>query len=72
MTKKSKLLTTKQIPEIAGFSKSYYDKGHLYGYGPKFLRISGSGNSCRILYREEDVLDWLASGECNPQEARNV
>ncbi len=71
MSKKPKLLTAKQLPEFAGFSKSYFDKARLGNYGPPFLCITGSGKTARIFYREDDVLDWLAAGECNAEGRNN-
>ena len=32
------------------FSTSYFEKGRVYGYGPKFLRIRG-----KILYRLSEI-----------------
>ena len=34
MDKKSKLLTTKELANLSGFSTSYFEKGRVLGYGP--------------------------------------
>ena len=67
MSIKSKLYTTKQLPELTGFSVSYFCKARLGGYGPKFIRIRASGRVGKILYREDDLQDWLAAGVCDPE-----
>ena len=66
----NRLLTTKQLPEITGLSKSFFDRGRIYGYGPQFIRIASGSRAGKILYRPEDVERWLAERECNPEEAR--
>lgn len=63
----SRLLTTKQLPEITGLSKSFFEKGRIYGYGPKYLKIKSSSRHGKILYRETDVLNWLAAQACDPE-----
>ena len=68
---RSRLLTTKQLPEITGLSNSFFDKGRIYGYGPQFIRIASGSRAGKILYRLEDVEFWLASLQCNPEEARH-
>lgn len=62
-----KLLTTKEVATLTGFSTSYFEKGRIYGYGPKFLRIRG-----KILYRLEDVENWIMAHECEPQGGADV
>ena len=66
-----KLLTTKQLPALTGLSKSFFEKGRLYGYGPQYIRIKSGARPGKVLYREVDVLNWLAAQECNPEEARH-
>ncbi len=66
---RSRLLTTKQLPEVTGLSKSFFDKGRIYGYGPQFIRIASRSRAGKILYRLEDVERWLASQEQNPRGA---
>lgn len=66
---RSRLLTTKQLPEVTGLSKSFFDKGRIYGYGPLFIRIASGNRAGKILYRLEDVERWLASQEQNPRGA---
>lgn len=64
---RSRLLTTKQLPEVTGLSKSFFDKGRIYGYGPKFIRIASGSRAGKILYRLEDVECWLVSRQCDPE-----
>ncbi|WP_019172911.1 helix-turn-helix transcriptional regulator [Pseudaminobacter salicylatoxidans] len=66
---RSRLLTTKQLPEVTGLSKSFFDKGRIYGYGPQFIRIGSGSRAGKILYRLEEVERWLASQERNPKGA---
>lgn len=68
---RSRLLTTKQLPEITGLSKSFFDKGRIYGYGPQFIRIASGSRAGKILYRLEDVEFWLTSLQCDPEEVRH-
>jgi predicted DNA-binding transcriptional regulator AlpA len=63
----SRLLTTKQLPEITGLSKSFFDKGRIYNYGPPYIRVGSGGRSGRIFYYEADVLDWMAARICDPE-----
>lgn len=67
----SKLLTTKQLPEITGLSKSFFEKGRIYGYGPPYIRIRSGQRAGKILYRTRDVKRWLASQGHNPEGASN-
>lgn len=61
------LLTTKEVATLTGFSTSYFEKGRVYGYGPRFLRIRG-----RILYRLSEINTWISAHECEPQGGANV
>lgn len=67
-----RLLTTKQLPEITGLSKSFFEKGRIYGYGPQYIRIASGKRAGKILYRPEDVELWMAERECNPEGADHV
>lgn len=69
--RKSNLLTTKQLPEITGLSKSFFEKGRIYGYGPPYIRIRSSQRAGKILYRISDVESWLASQGQNPERAND-
>ena len=62
-----KLLTTKEISSLTGFSASFYEKGRVYGYGPKFLRIRG-----KVLYHLDALNEWLSEHECKPKGGNNV
>jgi predicted DNA-binding transcriptional regulator AlpA len=68
----NRLLSTKQLPEITGLSKSFFEKGRIYGYGPQFIRIKSGRRAGKILYRPEDVERWLSERECDPEAARDV
>ena len=60
------LLTTSEVAQLTGFSESYFEKGRIYGYGPKFIRIETFGKTSKILYRRQAVEEWLLSQECYP------
>lgn len=59
-----KLLATGQVATLTGMSKSWLEKGRIYGWGPKYLRLSAGA----IRYRWSDVLTYLQGRECNPEE----
>lgn len=61
------LLTTKEVAQLTGFSESYFEKGRIYGYGPKFIRTKTLGKTSKILYRRKAVEEWLLSQECDPE-----
>ena len=63
----NQLVTTKQLPQITGLSKSFFEKGRILGYGPKFIRGRSGGRSGKVLYRLSDVERWLADQECLPK-----
>lgn len=63
----NQLLTTKQLPDVTGLSRSFFEKGRIYGFGPPFLRIQSGKRAGKILYRISDVERWLAARECNPE-----
>ena len=52
-----KRLTTQQLPEITGFSESFFEKGRIYGYGPAYVQPRGNGG--RVFYWQSVVLAWL-------------
>ncbi|KPQ05981.1 MAG: hypothetical protein HLUCCA12_12275 [Rhodobacteraceae bacterium HLUCCA12] len=61
------LLTTKEVATLTGLSASYFEKGRLYGYGPKFIRLQATGKTGKILYRLQAVEEWLAAQEREPE-----
>lgn len=63
----STLLTTKQLPGITGLSKSFFEKGRIYGFGPKFIRIQSGKRTGKVLYRLEDINRWLSDQAFDPQ-----
>lgn len=69
---RTRYLTTKQLPEITGLSRSFFEKGRIYGYGPQYIRIASGNRAGKILYRPEDIETWMTQRECNPEEAYNV
>ena len=69
---RNRYLTTKQLPEITGLSKSFFEKGRIYGYGPQYIRIASGKRAGKILYRPKDVELWMAERECNPEGADDV
>jgi len=65
--KTKSLLTTKDVARFTGLSASYFEKGRVYGYGPKFIRLKANGKTGKVLYRVEAVEEWLAEQECEPE-----
>lgn len=61
------LLTTKEVARLTGLSPSYFEKGRIQQYGPKYLRLQASGKTGKILYRRQAVEEWLAAQECDPE-----
>ena len=61
------LLTTKEVAKLTGLSTSYFEKGRIYGYGPKFIRLQATGKNGKILYRLDAVEEWLAAQEREPE-----
>ena len=61
MDKKSKLLTTKELANLSGFSTSYFEKGRVLGYGPAWIKLGGA-----VRYRLEDYEAWLIKGRIVP------
>lgn len=58
-----KLLTAADLVELGVFSCAQTAAEARYsGRGPKFLKL-GEGRTGRIRYREQDVLEWLATRE---------
>ncbi|MGC3938751.1 helix-turn-helix transcriptional regulator [Roseobacter sp. EG26] len=72
MSAQSEFLTTKELPEITGFSTSYFNKGRLLGYGPRFMRFKSGGRTGKILYRRIDVESWMADMTCDPKGGADV
>ena len=58
----NQILVTKEVADLTGFSRSYFEKGRCYGYGPNFHRFGG-----KVLYRLADVEAWFAAHECGPK-----
>lgn len=67
MSKKPKFLTTQQLTELTSISASWYEKARCRKTGPKYIKI-GVG---KVLYREDDVLSWLATQEFDPEGPTN-
>lgn len=57
------LLTTKEVAKLTGLSTSYFEKGRIYNYGPKFIRLKARGQKGKVLYRRAAVEEWLAAQE---------
>ena len=72
MSAQSEFLTTKELPEITGFSTSYFNKGRLLGYGSRFMRSKSGGRTGKILYRRADVENWLSDLTCDSQGGANA
>lgn len=67
MSAQTELLTTKQLPAITGFSASYFEKGRILGYGPRFIRSKTGRRTGKVLYRRTDVENWLSGMMCDPK-----
>ena len=50
---------TPEAARYCGVSKSYLNKGRLYGYGPPYSRLPGG----IIVYSIADLDAWLESGK---------
>jgi len=59
-----RLLTTGEVATLTGMGVSWLCKGRIYGWGPKYLRLSAGA----IRYRWSDILAYLQGCECNPAE----
>lgn len=63
-----RLLTTGQVATLTGMSASWLEKGRIYGWGPKYLRLGAGGKSGAIRYRWSDIQNFLQGCECDPSE----
>ncbi len=61
----NRLLTTQQLPEITGYSESFFEKGRVYGYGPAYVQPMGKGG--RVNYWLSIVLAWLGAPQKDPE-----
>lgn len=64
-----KLLTTGQVATLTGMSQSWLEKGRIYRWGPKYLRIGSDRKGGAVRYRWSDVLEYLAGCEHDPEGA---
>jgi predicted DNA-binding transcriptional regulator AlpA len=55
-----KLLTTEQVAELTGMSKSWFEHQRWLGgdAGPRYVKIGRS-----VRYRANDIQEWLARAE---------
>lgn len=67
-THPERLLTTGQVATNTGMSQSWLEKGRIYGWGPKYLRIGSDRKVGAVRYRWSDVLEYLAGCEHDPEE----
>lgn len=51
-------LTTIEVAEMLRISRRTLERMRVEGTGPQYLKV-GPGKRSRVLYREQDVLDWL-------------
>ncbi len=62
MTKPSSdLLSTKELSTATGLSASYFEKGRIYGYGPKFIRLKANGKPARSSIVAKRLMDVAGS-----------
>lgn len=51
-------LTTIEVAGMLRISRRTLERMRVEGTGPQYLKV-GPGKRSRVLYREQDVLDWL-------------
>ncbi len=64
---KNTFMTTTQVATHIGISASWLEKARCYDYGPPFYKVSG-----KVLYRETDVENWMATCRRVPNGGGNV
>jgi hypothetical protein len=52
-------LTTIEVAGILRISRRTLERMRVEGTGPRYLKV-GPGKRSRVLYRQQDVEDWLA------------
>ncbi len=52
-------LTTIEVAEVLRISRRTLERMRVDGTGPRYLKV-GPGKRSRVLYRQQDVEDWLA------------
>ena len=65
-------LSSEQVSELTGLSRSYFEKLRVRGEGPPYCKISPR----RVLYGRKDLIDWIErhrvhSTSEQPNESRN-
>lgn len=48
------LFSQQEAKVVLPFSDAWYERGRVYGYGPKFVKIGS-----RVFYRKIDLLDFI-------------
>lgn len=65
-------LNTAQAAHEIGMSKSWVEKGRIYGYGPPFIQLKRSGSKAGpVRYRLSGLQRWMEEQQCLPEEARH-
>lgn len=63
-----RLLCEKEVAQLLNVSESWLQKGRVYGYGPKYLKLQKPRGAVR--FRPEDVADFLNSRLVSPGAAK--
>lgn len=67
-----RFLNTAQAAHEIGMSKSWVEKGRVYGFGPPFFQLKRPGSKAgAIRYRLSELHRWMQDQQCNPGEARH-
>lgn len=51
-------LTTIEVADKLRISRRTLERMRVDGTGPRYIKV-GPGRKSRVLYREQDVLDWI-------------
>lgn len=52
-------LTTIEVADLLRISRRTLERMRVEGTGPRYLKV-GPGKRSRVLYRQQEVEDWLA------------
>ena len=53
------LFSQQEAKVVLPFSDAWYERGRVYGFGPKFVKIGS-----RVFYRKIDLLDFINKHKC--------
>lgn len=65
-------LNTAQAAHEIGMSKSWVEKGRIYGYGPPFIQLKRPGSKAGpVRYRLSGLQRWMEEQQYQPEGARH-